>query len=216
MPPPLRPLPPVPPLPPPPLLPPLPAAANEGWWRKNLAVILASVIALVATLSSSCVALQATRSESEAARQQSGEQFRRDERKQAYSALLTSITKLEDTEMTVMRPKSLGVPFDQLQKISIEDVQKWQAAENELISAMSAVDLVGSLQIRDQIRVLRNKHSDVLGAYMDVVLRNMETNRDPAKVEEALKKYDDARRETIRPRFDFINIARTDLGIGNF
>lgn len=211
----------LPPLPPVPPLPPLPEGPRESWWERNFAALLAALIVasfgLVATLNSaqlnSATAQLQTAWQASAARQQSREEFQRSQEKEAYTALITSVLKLEDVELG-LRPQNLRAPVDTSPGSTFaDDAGKWQAANSDFLRSVAAVQLVGSREIREQVGKLQDAHFEVMNAYIGVFFELEEPKSDPKKVAEAIKNFDAKVRERTMPRIEFTSIARADLGI---
>ena len=126
-----------PPLPPVPPLPPLPAVPAESWWRKNLATVVVSV---AATLSSAVVAYHATAVQASSARQQSAEEFQRNQARDAYNALLNTLNKLDDVESGLV-PENLRAPLEIRTGPVRENSDKLLAAASDFNRAVAGVEL---------------------------------------------------------------------------
>lgn len=172
--------------------------------------MLGFVIAFVATVSSSVVAYNATELQASSARQQSADEFRRGERKDAYSAFLTAVQHLDDVEGD-FRPRNFRYPLDTGTGEVRQNSDKWLAANTEFMRAVAGVQLAGSPRVKDALLSVMEVHSAVMQSYLTAVTQ-IGTNDQPGAAK-SIEQFEARRRDATKPEGDFIAAAKADLGL---
>jgi hypothetical protein len=190
-----------------------PATPAERVWTKEVVLAFAGIAATVITAGvGAYFTYRASIEQANAARDQSSIEFQRDERKSAYSDLLAKTLVLEDAEQKVDTER-YSKPIDEIDEKWLDELNKWQAASDQMSDSAAAADLVGSAPVRVKVLQLREAHSDVSNAYSDI---NLEYIRGPSNrqaIDAAIKEYQAKRSRAFSARYDFVEEARSDLGI---
>lgn len=186
--------------------------APESFWTKQSVALAGIAATLITAFFGSYFTYQTSVDAARAAREQSSTEFQRNERIKAYSDLLAKTLSMETIEQDVDRNR-YSEPVAQLAPQLLKELDKWGAAVNQLHDAVAAVDLVGSANVRVKTQLLREAHTFVDKVYSDLNAIYLRNPHDQEAINAALNDLDSKRMEALRARQDFLEAARSDLGI---
>jgi hypothetical protein len=183
-------------------------AAKPFWTKEYLLAFGGIVAAIITALVTPLVAYITTQN-------LNTEQFQRTESKNAYSQLIAKALVLEKLERSAQDPDSVG-GFDRESKSRALNavLMQLQSAYDEMNTADAAVELAGSLVVREKALNLLEAHQKV-GAAFEILNSDNPPATNPHIIPGsmgALKNYIDARHSAIDARIVYVEQARGDLG----
>lgn len=187
--------------------------SNEQPKSKNREAAIA-IVAIIATLIvgvfGSWLTYKTSLNQSRDARDQSTSEFRREERKEAYSTVLTNITKLENAE----REQLADATFDPTQPNNgFSGLLTTHEALNIFWDSIATVELIGSTEVTEKLLVVRVSHMALLGAWAGVESEQLAQPRDQQALDKANADYHEKLLDTFATKRDFIMAAKSDLDL---